>query len=107
MAAQCSWARHPQLITCCGKQPHVCGTQECPPGADHSETNWLAAEAARAVPENVTVQRRKVACQGAADKHEHRYPQDCGKRRHPKTGQFFTSVGRRKRVVPRQPNDAK
>ncbi len=101
MAEQCSWARHPEPITCCGKPPHVCGTQECP-GADHSETNWLAAKAARAVPENVTVLRRKVACQGAADKHEHRYPEDCGKRRHPKTGQIVTTL-RRKRAVPRRP----
>ena len=46
MAAQCSWARHHELITCCGRLPHVCGTQECP-GADHTKTNWLAAKAAQ------------------------------------------------------------
>ena len=86
MAAQCSWARHPEPITCCGKPPHVCGTQECP-GVDHSAFNWLAAKAARAVPENVTVLRRMVVCagRGVADRNDLRYLEDCGKRRRPKT----------------------
>ena len=35
----------------------------------------------QAVPENITVLRRKVSCPGASDKHEPRFLEDCGKRR--------------------------
>ena len=47
MAAQCSWARHDQLIACCGRPPHTCGTQECP-GADYTAANYrMARQASR------------------------------------------------------------
>ena len=35
----------------------------------------------QAIPENITVLRRKVSCPGASDKHEPRFLEDCGKRR--------------------------
>ena len=72
-------------------------------GADHSETNWRLAKAARAVPENVTMLRRKVLCPGGnggskqGEGSDPRYLEDCGKRRQPASGRYATR--RQERVI--------